>query len=108
MTYRIDLALCFNCGLCRRICPTEAVTYYTTGHRTHVIEDEWCIDCALCAPVCPVDCITHLPDIQPPPEQLAVAQAKARDFAKRDREQTQGIDSRIAAFVGSDRESTDD
>ena len=101
MTFRVDLGPCINCGLCRRVCPTEAVKYYTTGRRTHVIDDDWCIDCALCAHICPVDCIDHLPQIQPAPEQLELAKAKARTFAKQQRQEQRTIDDRTAAFLAS-------
>ncbi|MCZ6544142.1 MAG: 4Fe-4S binding protein [Chloroflexi bacterium] len=101
MTFRVDLGPCINCGLCRLVCPTEAVKYYTTGRRTHVIDDDWCIDCALCAHICPVDCIDHLPQIQPAPEQLELAKAKARTFAKQQREKQRTIDDRAAAFLAS-------
>ena len=51
----IDLAGCINCGWCRRVCPTETIKYFSTGHRTHVVEPDGCIDCGICVPVCPVD-----------------------------------------------------
>ena len=54
---KIDLAGCINCSLCRRACPTEAINYFSTGHRTHVVDPDWCIGCDICIRVCPVDCI---------------------------------------------------
>ena len=102
MTYRIDLDVCFNCGLCRRVCPTEAVQYYMTGGRTHVVVDDWCIDCDLCAQICPVACIHHHPEIQPAAEQLEAAKTRARGFAKKLRDENRAIDQRIDVFVASD------
>ena len=57
----IDLAACINCGWCRRVCPTETIKYFATGHRTHVVDPDGCIDCGICMPVCPVDCIAMVP-----------------------------------------------
>lgn len=80
----IDLAECINCGWCRRACPTETIRYFTTGHRTHVVDADGCIDCGICAKVCPVDCIRPV-DYTVPPDRLAAAQQKARDFAAKQR-----------------------
>ena len=80
---RIDLGPCINCSLCRRACPTEAINYFSTGHRTHVVEPALCIGCDICVQVCPVDCIVEDPDYVIDPEQLERAKQKARDFAKR-------------------------
>jgi Pyruvate/2-oxoacid:ferredoxin oxidoreductase delta subunit len=80
---RIDLQRCINCSLCRRACPTEAINYFSTGHRTHVIDPAWCIGCDICAKVCPVDCIDEDPSYVPDPAQLEIAKERARAFAKR-------------------------
>ena len=80
---KIDLGPCINCSLCRRACPTEAINYFSTGHRTHVIDGDWCIGCDICVRVCPVDCIDEDPDYLIDPEQLERAKEKARAFAKR-------------------------
>ncbi len=79
----IDLQRCINCSLCRRACPTEAINYFSTGHRTHVIDPAWCIGCDICAKVCPVDCIDEDPSYVPDPAQLEIAKERARAFAKR-------------------------
>lgn len=80
----IDLAECINCGWCRRACPTETILYFTTGHRTHIVEADGCIDCGICVKVCPVDCI-HPVEYTPPAAKLEEARQKARDFAARQR-----------------------
>jgi electron transport complex protein RnfB len=80
---RIDLSRCINCSLCRRACPTEAIKYFSTGRRTHVVEPEWCIGCDICVQVCPVDCIDEDPGYRIDPAQLEVAKEKARVWAKR-------------------------
>ena len=80
---RIDLGPCINCSLCRRACPTEAIQFFSTGKRTHVVDPEWCIGCDICVQVCPVDCIDEDPDYHLAPEQLELAKVKARAFAKR-------------------------
>lgn len=83
MAYTIDLAACINCGLCRRTCPTDTIRYFTTGHRTHVIQPQGCIDCDLCAQACPVDCISKDPSYVPDPAALAAAKHKAKAWARR-------------------------
>jgi electron transport complex protein RnfB len=80
---RIDLQRCINCSLCRRACPTEAINYFSTGHRTHVVEPKLCIGCDICIKVCPVDCISEDPSYTPDPVALAAAKDRARAFAKR-------------------------
>jgi formate hydrogenlyase subunit 6/NADH:ubiquinone oxidoreductase subunit I len=77
----IDLAACINCGWCRRVCPTETIKYFATGHRTHIVEPDGCIDCGICTPVCPVECIYPVDDYTVAPATLELAKAKARAFA---------------------------
>jgi electron transport complex protein RnfB len=81
----IDVAACINCSLCRRACPTEAIKYFSTGHRTHVVEKELCIGCDICVRLCPMDCIHEDADYQPDPAKLAFAKDKARARARRQR-----------------------
>ena len=80
---QIDLRRCINCSLCRRACPTEAINYFSTGHRTHVVDAAWCIGCDICVKVCPVDCIDPDPAYKIDSVQLEVAKEKARGFARR-------------------------
>ena len=82
---RIDVGPCINCSLCRRACPTEAISYFSTGHRTHVVDPAWCIGCDICVKVCPVDCIDEDPAYVAVPAQLELAKERARAFAKRQR-----------------------
>ena len=84
----IDLTRCINCGWCRRVCPTETIKYFTTGHRTHVVDPDGCIDCGICPPVCPVDCITTVEDYVVAPDDLAAARTKAKAFAANQRKLT--------------------
>jgi len=81
----IDIGPCINCSLCRRACPTEAISYFSTGHRTHVVEKELCIGCDICVRLCPMDCIHPDLNYQPDPVKLEFAKEKARAFAKRHR-----------------------
>lgn len=80
---KIDLGACINCSLCRRACPTEAIKYFSTGHRTHVVEPALCIGCDICIQVCPVDCIDPDPDYVVDARQLELAKEKARVWARR-------------------------
>ena len=82
---KIDLARCINCSLCRRACPSEAINYFSTGHRTHVIDPDWCIGCDICIKVCPVDCIDEDSSYTVDPQQLERARERARAWAKRQR-----------------------
>lgn len=82
----IELAGCINCGWCRRVCPTETIKYFATGHRTHIVEPDGCIDCGICVPVCPVDVIVAVPEYVVPPEHLAAAKEKAKAYAAKQRQ----------------------
>src|SRR5581483_5568545 len=82
MAYQINLEGCINCGWCRRTCPTDTIRYFTTHHRTHVIEPEGCIDCDLCAQACPVDCIAKDTTYVHDPAELAAAKQKAKAWAR--------------------------
>ena len=81
----IDIGPCINCSLCRRACPTEAINYFSTGHRTHVVDKELCIGCDICVKLCPVDCIDRDMEYKPDPQKLEFAKNKARAYAKRQR-----------------------
>jgi formate hydrogenlyase subunit 6/NADH:ubiquinone oxidoreductase subunit I len=81
----IDLTRCINCGWCRRVCPTETIKYFSTGHRTHIVEPDGCIDCGICPPVCPVNCIDPVPAYVVPAEKLEAAKGKARTYAANQR-----------------------
>jgi formate hydrogenlyase subunit 6/NADH:ubiquinone oxidoreductase subunit I len=80
------LKACINCGLCRRNCPTDCISYFRTGHRTHVIDAEGCIDCDICAQLCPVDCITIDRSYVPDPVKLESAKEIARQWARKRRQ----------------------
>src|SRR5436305_13309646 len=83
---QIDLSECINCSWCRRVCPTETIKYFATGHRTHVVEADGCIDCGICTPICPVQCIHPVPDYIVSIEDLDVARTKAKAFASNQRQ----------------------
>jgi formate hydrogenlyase subunit 6/NADH:ubiquinone oxidoreductase subunit I len=95
----IDLAECINCGWCRRVCPTETIKYFATGHRTHVVEPDGCIDCGICVPICPVHCIHPVPGYTVPPEKLEAAKAKAKAFAAKQRKVKLNREAVVAATI---------
>ncbi|HEY8173701.1 MAG TPA: 4Fe-4S binding protein [Dehalococcoidia bacterium] len=92
----IDLAGCINCGWCRRVCPTETIKYFSTGHRTHVVEADGCIDCGICTPICPVNVIFPVDDYTPAPEKLSAAKDKAKRFAANQRRMKLDRDAVVA------------
>ena len=95
----IDLTECINCGWCRRVCPTETIKYFATGHRTHVVEPDGCIDCGICTPVCPVHCIHPVPEYTVAPEKLEAAKLKAKAFAGKQRKMKLDREAVVAATV---------
>lgn len=102
----IELAGCINCGWCRRVCPTETIKYFSTGHRTHVVDPDGCIDCGICAPVCPVQVIHDVAEYVVAPERLAAAKEKARAFAARERQarlERDAVVERTLARLGGGR-----
>lgn len=92
----IRLAECINCGWCRRVCPTETIKYFSTGHRTHIVEPDGCIDCGICVPVCPVNCIYPVPEYTVAPDKLAAAKTSAKAFAASQRKIKQERDTVVA------------
>ena len=95
----IDLKACINCGWCRRVCPTGAIKYFSTGHRTHVVSADQCIDCGICPPVCPVHCIHPEPEYIVPTEKLEAAKDIARRFAAGQRHQKLDREAAVARAV---------
>ncbi|HEY8767250.1 MAG TPA: 4Fe-4S binding protein [Dehalococcoidia bacterium] len=82
MAYVIDEDRCINCSWCRRVCPTDTISYFETDVRKHRIDPEGCIDCDICAKVCPMSCISPQPEVHPTPDHLeAAAKDKARRWA---------------------------
>jgi formate hydrogenlyase subunit 6/NADH:ubiquinone oxidoreductase subunit I len=79
----IELGPCINCGLCRRTCPTDAIHFFTTHRRTHVVESALCIDCDRCVKVCPENCIVPDTAYVHDADQLGAAKEKARAWAGR-------------------------
>lgn len=56
MKFVCDSEKCTGCGLCKNICPRNAIQMVdkeTTGHFYTVIDSEKCVDCGLCSKLCP-------------------------------------------------------
>lgn len=105
VAYRIDLEPCINCSLCRKACPTEAISYFSTGRRIHVIDPSLCIGCDICAKVCPPQCIHQDPGYVIDPGDLASALDKARAFAKKRHALKAERKRRALAFTGAGTEA---
>ncbi|HZK34438.1 MAG TPA: 4Fe-4S binding protein, partial [Bacillota bacterium] len=56
LQYTIDEVLCKGCGLCIKVCPTDAITGERRG--PHVIDQDKCIKCGACMEKCPFKAIT--------------------------------------------------
>lgn len=54
-TFDIDKEACKACGLCRKACPTDAISG-SPGVK-HEIDQELCIKCGSCRAVCPFDAV---------------------------------------------------
>lgn len=103
MAVKILLEPCINCGLCRKACPTETIHFFTTRHRTHVVEPAGCIDCDICVPICPEKCIVHDDEYAHDATELQEAKGRARDWAKRQNTVKQRVRDRAAAAVAAVR-----
>ena len=99
MTVVIELGACINCGLCRRVCPTETIHFFSTNRRTHVVEPSGCIDCDKCVQVCPENCITYDSEYAHDPLELVAAKTKAKAWAHRQNETRQNLRARALAGV---------
>jgi formate hydrogenlyase subunit 6/NADH:ubiquinone oxidoreductase subunit I len=97
MAVKILLEPCINCGMCRRVCPTETILFFTTRKRTHVVEPAGCIDCDKCVHICPELCIVHDDDYVHEAVELAAAKEKAKAWAGRQNEKRKAIKARAAA-----------
>jgi len=56
ITYSIDEEACTGCGMCKKICPSDAIT--GEKKKLHVIDTEKCIRCGACMAACNFDAVT--------------------------------------------------
>lgn len=52
--YKIDEGTCIDCGVCKRLCPRNAVEL---SKFTHKINNN-CVSCGICFKNCPVNAIS--------------------------------------------------
>ncbi|MEW6663511.1 MAG: NADH-ubiquinone oxidoreductase-F iron-sulfur binding region domain-containing protein [Bacillota bacterium] len=57
LSYRIIAEKCKTCGLCRKVCPVEAIS--GQPKKVHQIDPEKCIKCGACVPSCKFNAITR-------------------------------------------------
>lgn len=50
-----DKKICVACGVCRKVCPRDAITIYKGCYAR--VDGESCVGCGLCAKACPAGCI---------------------------------------------------
>jgi MinD superfamily P-loop ATPase len=62
LIYRINEAICINCGSCRRFCPVDTISY---THLQHQVKMDDCIGCTVCYAVCPVEVVEKMDGIYP-------------------------------------------
>ncbi len=51
---RVDAEVCTACGLCVKVCPTQAITL---ENKTWRVGDAQCVRCGLCINICPVQAL---------------------------------------------------
>lgn len=56
-TYNIDTDNCFLCGLCKKVCPVDAVI--DAGYK-FIIDQDKCVKCKACYDSCPIDVIESI------------------------------------------------
>ena len=56
ITYSIDEENCTGCGLCKKVCPVEAIT--GEKKELHTIDPDKCIRCGACIAACTFDAVT--------------------------------------------------
>ena len=54
---KIDEKNCISCGLCQKVCPSEAISTLADGKR-RIIKNE-CLACFKCLEICPVNVIRY-------------------------------------------------
>jgi formate hydrogenlyase subunit 6/NADH:ubiquinone oxidoreductase subunit I len=57
MAYIIYKDKCISCGVCKPLCPAQAIEEHDGAYKIDVTK---CIDCGICEPVCPVEAIFQI------------------------------------------------
>ena len=58
VTYKVDAEKCTGCGLCVKVCPTNAIS--GQKKQPHSIEESKCTKCGLCYDTCKFDAVIHV------------------------------------------------
>lgn len=61
--FAIEINRCSGCGLCRKLCPEEAIKTFGSVLQ---IDSAQCIKCGLCMVACPLDSIVSSFDVEIP------------------------------------------
>jgi len=57
LVYDIDQEKCKSCGICKKSCPTQAITGSKKKKEPFIVHQEQCIKCGTCWTVCPYESV---------------------------------------------------
>lgn len=58
-SYSINDNLCISCGICRRVCPSDAIQVNENSRKKYSINPSECLVCGKCAEICPKNVIRY-------------------------------------------------
>lgn len=58
-SYSINDSLCISCGICYRVCPSDAIQMNENSRKKYSINRSECLVCGKCAEVCPKNVIRY-------------------------------------------------
>jgi len=58
-SYNIINGLCISCGICHRVCPSEAISLNESQGKKYSINSSECLVCGRCQEACPKNAVEH-------------------------------------------------